>query len=298
VLIGDMMVDEYVYCNVSRISPEAPVLVAEPFLKEMRLGGAANVAKNMLELRCPLHAVVGALGRDHYGTFIAQEFGTIGVWMECGDTVVKQRFISDKKHLLRVDHNDHVKMGYTQTDFAVLQEACRDADIVVISDYGKGTIKPAIYDVAKRFSKPDAKVIIDPYPEHAHWYWGRWLVKANNREHERIRVHMNSKWPEYLKETPFYLRTMGYDGASRNRANAVTGDRENTKFGALKGIEVTDVTGAGDVFLAALVKGIVDGGLLDDAIRVANICAGRSVTKFGTVAVSFQDYVEACGMAR
>ena len=95
VVLGDVMVDEYLYCHVNRISPEAPVAVAEPHLKQRNPGGAANLATNLLNLRCPLSAVIGAIGNDEAGSFLAGTFSGIGCWLSCGDTIVKQRIVSD-----------------------------------------------------------------------------------------------------------------------------------------------------------------------------------------------------------
>lgn len=296
VVLGDVMVDEYVYCHVNRISPEAPVAVAEPHLKQRTPGGAANLAVNLLNLRCPLTAVIGAIGNDDAGAFLMNTFkGGVGCWLPCGDTIVKQRIVSDKKHLLRVDYNDKITLALKNEDFDLLRTAAADADFLVVSDYGKGTVKPAVYDAVKRAAKPEARIFIDPYPEMAHMYWERWLLKCNQKEHEAIQRHMGAEFPKYLNNTPYYVRTLGADGASLNRADRLNGSRHTTTYNHVGSVNVHDVTGAGDVFMAVLVKAVVDGFLVDDAMAVANQCAAKSVQRFGTGTIYFEDYVEACG---
>jgi D-glycero-beta-D-manno-heptose-7-phosphate kinase len=286
-VVGDVMLDRYWYGDVSRISPEAPVPVVRFVRSEERLGGAANVARNVAALgaRVTLLSVVGddepgrrlaVLLREEKITARLHHDRTI-------DTTVKLRVIGPPRHqLLRVDFEtepSHEILRSKLADYAKLVTGC---DAVILSDYGKGGLAhiARMISLARRYRKP---VLIDPKGSDFARYQGASLITPNLNEfrdvagtwkNERELTERAQRLRRKLKVEAL-LVTRGADGMTLF-------ERARRLHVSAQAREVSDVSGAGDTVIATMAVMLAGGRSMDEAVRIANRAAGIVVGKFGT----------------
>lgn len=296
-VIGDVMLDRYIDGHIERISPEAPVPVLRHDATRQMLGGAGNVAANIASLGGQVD-VVGLVGDDTHGQAaraILAEWGVSGeglVVSQDRPTSVKTRFLAQGQQVLRHDWERAEPVTLDEQTalldaFAARLEA---ADIVVLSDYGKGTalppMAPAVIAAARNAGKP---VIVDPKGRDYSVYRGASAVTPNRRELGEatgIAIGDNASVEAagaYLIETcqlEAVLATRSEDGLSviRNGAPAIHIPTEAR--------EVFDVSGAGDTVVAALALGLAAGLDWGEAANLANAAAGVVVAKRGTAQVT------------
>ena len=297
--IGDLMVDEFVYGEVSRISPEAPAPVIAAKRSETSIGGAGNVARNIASLggRC---IFTGLIGEDEIGVrlavTLAQEPGIESVLVHdpSRPTTRKMRFVSEhfSTHMLRADWElAHPATGEIEQKLidAVLPNIAR-ADIVLLSDYAKGVLTARVIrnviDAAKKLGK---RVIVDPKSANFAIYRGATLLTPNRKEFaEATRSRADSevgiaeaaKDAMYLADCEAMLVTQSEHGMT-----LVTRQGESVHVPALP-VRVRDVSGAGDTVAAALALSLAAGAEWEAALRVASAAAAVSVGKTGTATVT------------
>src|SRR5215475_1499298 len=297
--VGDLMIDEFVYGEVSRISPEAPAPVIAAQRSEINIGGAGNVARNVASLggRC---IFTGLIGEDEVGVRLAvtlqQEPGIESVLVHdpARPTTRKVRFVSEhfSTHMLRADWElAQPATGEIEQKLidAVLPNIAR-ADIVLLSDYAKGVLTARVIrnviDVAKRLGK---RVIADPKSANLAIYRGASLLTPNRKEFAeatRSRADTDASIAEaardamYLADCEAMLVTQGEHGMT-----LVTRDEKSIHVPALP-VKVRDVSGAGDTVAAALALSLAAGADWEAALRVANAAAAVAVGKKGTAAVT------------
>ncbi|MBI5321024.1 D-glycero-beta-D-manno-heptose-7-phosphate kinase [Bradyrhizobium sp.] len=297
--IGDLMVDEFVYGEVSRISPEAPAPVIAAQRSETNIGGAGNVARNIASLggRC---IFTGLIGEDEVGVKLAvtlqQEPGIESVLVHdpARPTTRKVRFVSEhfSTHMLRADWElAQPAAGEIEQKLidAVLPNIAR-ADIVLLSDYAKGVLTARVIrnviDAAKRLGK---RVIVDPKSANLAIYRGATLLTPNRKEFAeatRSRADSEASIAEaardamYLADCEAMLVTQSEHGMT-----LVTRQGEAIHVPALP-VKVRDVSGAGDTVAAALALALAAGADWETALRVANAAAAVAVGKKGTATVT------------
>jgi D-beta-D-heptose 7-phosphate kinase / D-beta-D-heptose 1-phosphate adenosyltransferase len=300
--IGDLMLDDFVYGEVTRISPEAPAPVIAVQRSETNIGGAGNVARNLASLgvRC---IFVGVIGEDEAGKILSESLRREPL-IEArlvGDasrpTTRKVRFVSEhySTHLLRADW-ELAKPVEKDKEDALIQhvlEALPKADAVMLSDYAKGVLTPrvirAVIDAANQAKKP---VIVDPKGLNYSIYRGVTLITPNRQElaaATRRRADTESEIVAAaeelarLVESQAVLVTRSEDGMSL----LVKGE-EPVHIAAYP-VKVRDVSGAGDTVAAVLAAMLAANAGFEAAMRAANAAAAVAVSKRGTATVSIPE---------
>ncbi|MCU0588308.1 MAG: D-glycero-beta-D-manno-heptose-7-phosphate kinase [Syntrophobacteraceae bacterium] len=307
-VVGDLMLDVFVWGEVQRISPEAPVPVVDVHEETRLLGGSANVVHNVAALGA-MALVSGVVGSDPGGRELVRLLrqagvSTDGVVVEDKrPTTMKTRIIARNQQVVRFDREERRPVGGDTLDhISRYLEDCLDrVDAVIFSDYAKGVITPGLMDRARSMGLSSrVPVIVDPKVQHAAMYRGVTLVTPNHHEAARmagieIRTEADLKAAadillrELQCET--VLITRGKDGMSLFHRN---GDMESIPTVARR---VFDVTGAGDTVIATMALGMAAGLSTVDAALLANLAAGIVVGEVGTAAVSRESLaaaLEAC----
>ena len=302
-VVGDLMIDEYLKGDVTRISPEAPVPVLEVRATERRLGGAANTAANIARLGGDA-TVLGVVGDDPtaaglHAALVAAGVGARACVVAGRPTTRKTRVVAHGQQIVRVD--DEVRTAITGDALAevlaAVEELAGGAAAVVVSDYAKGVITPevaqAAIGAARRAGVP---VVVDPKQRDFAVYRGATVITPNLGELERAAGTSTTSADEItaaaLRVAPIVddaalLVTRGADGMTLYRGGRAVHHVPATAR------EVFDVTGAGDTVVATLALALAAGESLEDAMLLASAAAGISVSKRGTSTVSPAELVAA-----
>jgi D-beta-D-heptose 7-phosphate kinase/D-beta-D-heptose 1-phosphate adenosyltransferase len=297
--VGDVMLDEYVWGDVQRVSPEAPVPVVDSRRTTHVAGGAANVAAGVAALG-GRGMLFGVVGDDRSAEALRAALADAGV--EAGGlvtddarpTTTKTRVIAHAQQMLRIDAEDRSALaGPTEAALvaAVTEQVC-GADAVVISDYGKGVVSEAVaravIDAARRGGKP---VVVDSKALHYDLYRGATVITPNQHDAARAaNVHLERD--EDLHEAVRRLRGLCDDAAllvTRGAAGMTLFDGEDILHVPAETRDVYDVTGAGDTVVAVLALALGRGVALPEAVRLANAAAGVVVGKIGTATVTLDE---------
>ena len=295
-VVGDVMLDEFLWGRVSRISPEAPVPVVRVERESFHVGGAGNVAANVRGLGGAA-ALVGVVGDDAAGARVqaAVEAGGITprlVTQPARPTTVKTRIVAHHQQVVRADREDgsDVAGGAVAALLAALREELPRCGALVVSDYQKGVVTPALLrallPLARRRRVP---VLVDPKVRHFALYRGVALVTPNQLEAEQatgVRIGDERSAEEAGRAV---LRTLGCRAALVTRGehgmSLVERGRPPLHVPAAAR-EVFDVTGAGDTVIATIALAVAAGATLAESAVLANAAAGVVVGKLGTAQVS------------
>ncbi|MFH1681350.1 MAG: D-glycero-beta-D-manno-heptose-7-phosphate kinase [Candidatus Eisenbacteria bacterium] len=295
-VVGDVMLDRYVFGEVSRISPEAPVPVVRVLREEERLGGAANVARNLLALGADV-SLLGVVGEDPDGEAVASLLEASGVSagllvrVQDRPTTRKVRVIAHQQQVVRVDHEREDPLGPAAEERIcdLVREAAGAADGVILSDYAKGVVSEASIRSVIGAPGADRPVFVDPKVKHFSLYRGASLVTPNLSEAslaagERIvdeasLARAGRRLLEILPGTSV-LVTRGADGMTLFEPGA-----RMTHIGTVART-VFDVTGAGDTVISTFAAAALAGASSIEAAVLANHAAGEVVQMSGAAAVS------------
>jgi len=293
-VIGDVMLDEYLRGDVSRISPEAPVPVLEVRGYDRRLGGAANAAANLQALG-GVATLVGVVGRDEAAAILAERLAHHGI---AGAVVVdadrptskKTRIVAGQQQIVRVDHEQrHPITGATADGVRhAIDQAMRGVQACVLSDYAKGVVTAEIarhaIDAARAAAIP---VVVDPKQPSFTAYRGATVITPNLRELEVAAPGVRPFEVERAAASVLaeiadtaLLVTRSADGMSLFRAGHAP------LHVPAVAREVFDVTGAGDTVVATLALALAARVPLEQAVELASLAAAISVSKRGTSTVS------------
>lgn len=307
-LVGDLILDRYVYGDAERISPEAPVLVLRKEHDEERVGGAGSVAANMRELGLEVMCV-GGVGLDDAGHRIralleAQRIGTRGV-VALGDrpTTTKTRFVGLAQHrhrqqLIRVD--DEVTRPLAESDAARIAQlavsAVKDVAAVCLEDYDKGLLSEALCQkVIKAASAAGKPVLVDPARLKDYGkYRGATILTPNRVEFQMATGCQGTSLETILAAAGEAIDQYGLGGllVTMDREGAVLAERGKPPVHIpTRPRAVYDNTGAGDAVLAMLAAAIVSGATWEEAARLTNVAGGLEVEKFGCVPVSREEVI-------
>ncbi len=288
-VVGDVMLDRYWFGDVERISPEAPVPVVKIARTEERPGGAANVARNAVALGAEA-TLLSVIGDDEPGAtlerLLAVECVRTSFHREASlATTVKLRVIGRQQQLLRIDFETAPSHEILATKLADYERQLQDADLVILSDYGKGGLAH-ITTMIERARAAGKAVLVDPKGEDYARYRGATLITPNRNEFRQV----VGRWKddaEMAAKAEGLRRELALDALLVTRAEE--GMSLFSESGALtipaQSREVFDVSGAGDTVIATLGVLMAAGASLPDAVRVANEAAGIVVGKFGTAVV-------------
>ena len=310
-VLGDLMLDHFIQGKVNRISPEAPVPVVCVDRETHAPGGAGNVCSNLCALGAKV-AMFGALGDDLAGGQLLRDFEQRGVDVagilidSSRVTTQKCRVVAEHQQVVRFDRETSSSLSpQSQAELlSRLRQAASEAHALVISDYGKGIVTPAVVRKSLRLAHARSlPVLVDPKIEHFHRYRGVDCITPNFHEAwAGMRLHPSQNEDD--------IRDLGRRilKALRVRSVLITrGEKGMTLFvsnGArvvhipTQAKEVYDVTGAGDTVISAMSLCLACGARLDEAAALANVAAGIVVGKLGTATVSIAEIAAALAEMR
>jgi D-beta-D-heptose 7-phosphate kinase / D-beta-D-heptose 1-phosphate adenosyltransferase len=299
--VGDVMLDRFVYGSVDRVSPEAPIPVLCIERESAMLGGAGNVVRNLVALGAA-PAFLSVVGDDAAGREVTRLVGEHGeidpcIVVETGrQTTIKTRFFASHQQLLRADRESRLAVGAAIRD-QLLTRADRllaKAEVMVLSDYGKGVLAPAVAgELIRRAKAKGKKVVVDPKGADYSIYAGATIVTPNRKElFEATGMAVDSD-DEVIAAARHLIATCTLGAVlvtrSQDGMTLVTADGEAHHLAA-EAREVFDVSGAGDTVVATLAAAIASGASLLEGAHLANVAAGIVVGKVGT-AVAYAEEV-------
>ena len=297
--VGDVMLDRFVYGNVDRISPEAPIPVLRIEREQAMLGGAGNVVRNLVGLRAHVE-FISVVGNDLAGREVTQLVGALDnvephlLVQAKRQTTIKSRFVAGSQQLLRADAETVAPVVETTEDdiIRLASAALADCKVVVISDYAKGVLSPravkAIIAAARVAGRP---TVVDPKGADYQRYAGATIVTPNRRELAEAtgltvrsddEVEFAARQLIAACDLQAVLCTRGAEGMSLVPKNGPA------RVIPTRAREVFDVSGAGDTVIATLAAGLAAGLNVEAAAALANVAAGIVVGKVGT-AVAYAD---------
>jgi len=298
-VVGDAMLDRFIWGRVTRISPEAPVPVVTFQRDTHRIGGAANVAHNVTSLGGSA-TLLAVAGRDDPADTLAracQEAGIAATFATDASrpTTTKVRIVTERnQQVARVDYerDDEIPSDVEDALIADVDRQSDRASAIVVSDYLKGCVTRRIMAaVVRAAARRGIPLLVDPKIPHIDYYAGAGVVTPNHHEAEaavHIRVHSHDEARAAARafrtraQCEAVLMTRGDQGmwlTSRDAEGAL----------AAAAREVADVTGAGDTVIATMALALAAGGSLVEAARLANEAAGVAVGKFGAATVTPQE---------
>lgn len=294
-VVGDVMLDYYLWCQVARISPEAPVPVVTVKQKTSVLGGAANVAANLAGLGCKA-TLLGTRGADEAGWILSGKLQENAieerlVEQACRPTTTKTRVLAQGQQLIRLDEEEVGVIAEQAAEelLAVFQEALRGKKAVVLSDYGKGVLSgdlcEKIIGLSRRHNIP---VLVDPKGKDWKRYAGASCITPNEVELEAVADGAILSEEDLLAQASRVRGKYHLDHllVTRGAKGMILIDEQpRAKAIAAKPQEVFDVSGAGDTVVAVLAAGVAAGLEWFKAAEVANAAAGVVVGKVGTHAI-------------
>jgi len=300
-VVGDLMLDRYLLGDIERISPEAPVPVVLVSSRRDALGGAANVAANVVAAGARCH-LVGVVGNDSAGAALREALAAGGIdasgvhTLPDRPTTTKTRVVARGQQVCRVDEevdHDLTADGFKQvTRLAV--EALEDSDVLLLEDYDKGTLAPSmiplLVDRARSLRIP---VVVDPKYRHFYSFAGATVFKPNRRELESaLGTPIDQAAPDPYRSAyrranaEHLLVTLGADGM------ALVGSKETVRIPGNRRA-VYDVSGAGDTVTAWVGLALAAGARMEEAAVMANVAAGIEVGKPGVATVSVEELLAA-----
>lgn len=305
-VIGDVMMDRFIWGKVSRISPEAPVPVVVVDHEDFRLGGAANVVNNIDGLGGK-GVLCGVVGDDEMGQRIISELlqrniKTDGIFVEKGrQTTVKTRIFANQQQVVRIDRErtDHLKSSTLRNLLEFLAERMKDSDGIILSDYGKGVLtRKLIRSIIRRAREAKKCVMVDPKLKDYSVYRGATVITPNTKEaseasgipitDELSLERAGRKLLKKLKVDALVI-TRGEEGMTIFEPH-----QEPFSVGTVAK-EVYDVTGAGDTVIGAIALALSMGSKIKTAAELANYAAGIVVGKMGTATVTREELLRAIG---
>lgn len=302
-VIGDLILDHYAFGSVKRISPEAPVQVLEVSREESRIGGAGNVAHNLISLGAKSD-MLSVIGADVYGENLRdlmQQHGLLqkGLIVDSQrPTTIKTRYISQGHHLLRTDRESRAEISAeTEAEaFAKLQELLPSFSGVIVSDYAKGFLPDSfVQKIIQHCRQENKSVFAGPKGQDWSKYQGATMISANRLETEivtQISLETVSDAEKAAKQLAEQLQidniviTLGAQGIF------VHSKSEGNCYSPAKAKEVYDVAGAGDTVLSVLSLMKTVDLSWEIASQLANLAAGIVVGKVGTSTTSLPEFID------
>jgi D-beta-D-heptose 7-phosphate kinase/D-beta-D-heptose 1-phosphate adenosyltransferase len=295
-VLGDLMLDRYLWGSVMRISPEAPVPVVEIDSESEQFGGAANVANNILGLGASA-VPIGVIGDDNSGQRLLELMKkagcpTTGIFVDAGrPTTTKTRIIAHRQHVVRTDRESKNDLPFKMQEriFDFLSTIIETVEALIIEDYNKGMIAQPLLTRVIELARDRKKIIaIDPKFNHFFDYKQVSVFKPNRKETEEV-LGMKLHSPENVRKAG----TMILEKLECANVLITLGDRGMVLFeksGAVHEIptrarQVHDVSGAGDTVISTLTVALASGAPIVEAAILANYAAGVVVSEVGAVPI-------------
>ena len=301
VAVGDAMLDEYLVGETERISPEAPVPVVRVRERRYALGGAANVAQNVVAAGAEC-VLVAAIGADSAGAQLAAMLEELGVSKRgllsvSRPTTRKTRVVARSQHLLRIDDEVDADLEPRDADriSGLIADAMQDAGALILEDYNKGVLLPSVIRKSMELARArNIPVVVDPKYRNFFEYRGATLFKPNRRELESaLGAAVDLDHPQAI---PGAIERLGVEHlllTLGDRGMMLASRNSEPKVVPTVAREVYDVVGAGDTVTAYLAAVLAAGGTAAEAAVIANYAAGVEVGKLGAATVSPAEVLEA-----
>jgi rfaE bifunctional protein kinase chain/domain len=296
-VVGDVMLDRFLFGRVSRISPEAPVPVVVHDHDEFRLGGSANVAHNIGALGGSA-TLVGAVGNDDDARLLSAELAARGLSASALVTVPERRtttklrvVTSRNQQVARIDYETDGDLDTTAEDaiMAVIDQHLEHAQVLLVSDYQKGVItRRVMAHLVACAHERGLPLLVDPKVPHLDFYRGATLVTPNHVEAEAASARRIRTLEDAREAAGLIVNRAGVEGVLITLGERGMWLSHGGAEGSLPATarEVSDVTGAGDTVIATLALALAAGAQSAEAAALANEAAGVSVGKFGAATVS------------
>jgi len=306
-LVGDLMLDRYLYGNADRVSPEAPVPVLHYQSEEFRLGGAANVAANLAVLGAAVH-VIGLVGDDTPGEQIQRKLAEYKIDTRSivraphRPTICKMRLVGSSQHknpqqLMRLDFEDPAPIdeALSRKILDAVRESLQDADVLCVEDYNKGLCTPGLMpEIIALARAKNLPVIIDPanIPD---WrkYSNATAIKSNRPEAERATGLPLRGEEQFAPAAQTILNKLNLEALviTLDRHGSYLATKDDSRWIKTRERQVADGTGAGDMVLAMLTMARAAGATWPEAVTLANIAGGLEVERFGVVPIQRQEII-------
>ena len=301
-IVGDLMLDHYIEGDASRLSPEAPVPVVNVMTERYVLGGAANVALNLLSLGA-IVSLAGLVGNDNAGNqlvHMAQQHSidTSAILTDSSrPTTVKSRVMAQKHQLLRIDREITTALdnSFAEVLLTNISRQVQQCDMLILSDYNKGVLRPDLaQDIIALANKAGRKVIIDPKGHNYEKYKGAFIIKPNRKELQEV-AHIGAlQTKEQLERAALQLRAdtqSNYIITTLSQEGMALASEQGVEYFPVKATEVYDVTGAGDTVIAVLAYCITLGFSVEEACEVANYAAAVVVKRAGSATATLEEII-------
>ena len=300
IVIGDLMLDRYYEGVVSRISPEAPIPVLKHRATRNILGGAGNVASNLIASNQEVR-VISSVGKDEAGDAVCELLSQINVDIssimryEKRTTTLKSRYVSGNQQLLRMDDEQIDLLDFLEKEFIVqkFESELADSSAIILSDYAKGVLTEELCNyICRMAEKKQIPVLIDVKENNHNKYQNAYLIKPNKKELELLYGHTicSEKELKYAMtaikaatQCRELLVTLGAEGM------VLLTEEDNFYSVRAQAKRVYDVVGAGDTAIAYLAVGIANHFSDEEYLKLANAAASVKVTKSGTAPVGLTE---------
>jgi D-beta-D-heptose 7-phosphate kinase/D-beta-D-heptose 1-phosphate adenosyltransferase len=301
-VVGDIMVDQFIWGKVSRISPEAPVPVVEVTKETLLFGGCANVMKNIFTIGGNVR-ISGMIGPDDMGRWFIGQCRKMGIKTEGivvvhnRPTIVKTRVVAHHQQVVRFDREDRqpATMDHIATMLHYIDTIKDELGAIVISDYNKGIItKKLIRGIRNIIGGRDIVLCVDPKQDDFSFYQGCDVITPNHHEAGRSVGMVLTRHDDIIKAGDALLEKYGF------KAVLITRGEEGMTLMEHRGVpvdiptvakEVFDVTGAGDTVIGVFALSVAAGASFRDAATIANRAAGIVVGKVGTASVTREELI-------
>ncbi|QWD27921.1 D-glycero-beta-D-manno-heptose-7-phosphate kinase [Polynucleobacter paneuropaeus] len=292
-VVGDVMLDRYWFGDTHRISPEAPVPVVQVGKVDERLGGAANVARNVAALGG--HAtILGVIGDDEPGQRVTQLLTASGVDSQLevdskAPTIVKLRVIARQQQLIRLDFEEPPSDKALARKLERFEKSLADADVVILSDYGKGALDQVTLMIEQARAQ-NKMILVDPKGEDYEKYRGATVLTPNRSELRQVVGRWSSE-EDLTKKAQDLRRSLNLQALLLTRSEEGMSLFTDAGVSHVKAQarEVFDVSGAGDTVIATLAVALAAKWPLEKAMALANRAGGIVVGKLGTATVTSEE---------
>jgi rfaE bifunctional protein kinase chain/domain len=301
-VIGDLMLDHYLFGSASRLSPEAPVPIVNAKKESKIIGGAANVASNLIDLGAKVY-LGGVVGNDAFAEDVIDLLTVKGINSqliikdENRVTTVKTRVIVGNHHIVRIDKEDthNIPAKLEDSFFAHLSPYIEKADIVVLSDYNKGLLTPGLsLRIIQYCQSRGKRTLVDPKGLDYSKYEGAYLIKPNRKElAEAAKAERISTDEDLVKAAHVILEATKatYLIVTLSEAGIAIITKDDYKILPVAATEVYDVTGAGDTVIATLAYCLALGLDIEEAATVANHAASIVIKHIGSATTNIEEII-------
>ncbi len=297
-VVGDLMLDKYIFGDVERISPEAPVPIVTLKNEEQMLGGCGNVIRNLNNLGVGI-SLISAVGKDSVGDSLKGKLSRMGIpisnilSIEDTRTTEKMRIVANKQQIARVDWDmDSSKINHDNLINKNIQKSINSVDGIIVSDYAKGVCSNSlikkIIQLAKNVSVP---IFIDPKGKNWEKYKNANLITPNTKEAELIIGKRLKNDQDFEHAGSMICSSFNIDACLITRGNEgmTLVSKKETLHIKSRAKEIFDVSGAGDTVISAMAIGLVLNLNYDQAIEFSNEAAGVVVGHIGTSAITIPE---------